>query len=40
LRGIKGGGRGAGGEGQYAHSNASNCIFVHVFCPPLNGTGR
>jgi Ni,Fe-hydrogenase maturation factor len=29
-------GRGAGGEGQTAHPNASNIEFAHLFCPSLN----
>jgi hypothetical protein len=29
-------GRGAGGEGQTAHPNASNVEFARMFCPPVN----
>jgi hypothetical protein len=29
-------GRGAGGEGQHAHSSASNNTFAQPFCPSLN----
>jgi hypothetical protein len=40
LAGDQGGGRGAGGEGQNAHPNASNAEFAHMFCPPLNILGE
>jgi hypothetical protein len=40
MRGIKGGGRGAGGEGKNTHCNASNAEFAHMFCPPLNPRTR